>query len=92
MEAVYLSLLCRRDRALGAATSTEVQQGHGHQAGPGAVAGAERRPLRCHLLVGQGAAGAGEATADRAVHQHPRRRSQHPETKGKTQTACNRHM
>lgn len=34
--------LCRCDRALGAATSSEVQQRRdGHQAGPGAVAEAE---------------------------------------------------
>lgn len=73
---------CRCDRALGAATSNQVHQRHGHQAGPGAVAEAQLWPLWCHFLVGQSAAGAREAAADRAVHEHPRHRSQHQETKG----------
>lgn len=72
----------RCDRALGAATSNQVHQRHGHQAGPGAVAEAQLWPLWCHFLVGQSAAGAREAAADRAVHEHPRHRSQHQETKG----------
>ena len=73
---------CRCDRALGAATSNQVHQRHGHQAGPGAVAEAQLWPLWCHFLVGQSAAGAREAAADRAVHEHPRHQSQHQETKG----------
>lgn len=73
---------CRCDRALGAATSNQVHQRHRHQAGPGAVAEAQLWPLWCHFLVGQSAAGAREAAADRAVHEHPRHRSQHQETKG----------
>lgn len=73
---------CRCDRALGAATSNQVHQRHGHQAGPGAVAEAQLWPLWCHFLVGESAAGAREAAADRAFHEHPRHRSQHQETKG----------
>lgn len=57
---------------MGAAQSSQVQQGgERHQAGPGAVAQAQLGPCRRHFLVRQGAARAGQAAADLAVHQHP---------------------